>query len=100
MREQESTEFAENEKETISTIATLKGAVQALQKHHPKDAFSQQSLVAVHKAIRRHQQAFGEKGLSRKLKQVLTMLNQQRQMGVDAYQPASGAIFGILEQMK
>merc|ERR1719261_1426251 len=38
MREQESAEFSETEKETISTIATLKGAVEATEMREQESA--------------------------------------------------------------
>merc|ERR1719265_1409194 len=108
MREKELAAFNAEEKETIVTVTSLKGAVIALSKHH-KDAFlqegttdSQMESMALWSTLkhRLHVQASYLAGKFSKPQQekVFAFVQQAEEHG--SFAPASGEIFGILKQMK
>jgi len=108
MREKELAAFNAEEKETISTVGALKGAVIALSKHH-EAAFLQEGTTASQMQSmtlwstlkhRLHVQAsvLAEKFTPQKQQKVLAFVQQAEEHG--SFAPASGEIFGILKQMK
>jgi chromosome segregation ATPase len=107
IREKEASEFHEEEKNAISSITSLKGAVVTLGGHH--EALSQEVLLSVQKVLKPHL-GKGNDSWLRKLgvtpaqKQILASFVQksflQQSNVLQAAQPASGEIFGILKGMK
>jgi chromosome segregation ATPase len=109
MREKELAEFNAEEKETITTVGSLKGAVIALSKHHEASAFLQEATATNQKAQvklwsdlkqRLHKQVSQLDGLftPHQKKKVFAFVQEAEQHG--SFAPASGEIFGILKQMK
>lgn len=107
IREKEASEFHEEEKNAISSITSLKGAVVTLGGHH--EALSQEVLLSVQKVLKPHF-AKGNAAWLRKMgvttaqKKILASFVQksflQQSNVLQAAQPASGEIFGILKGMK
>lgn len=107
IREKEAAEFHEEEKNAITSITGLKSAVISLSGHH--EALSQEVLLSVQKVLRPHLNK-GNDALLRKLgvtpaqKRMLASFVQksflQQSNVLQAAQPASGEIFGILKGMK
>jgi len=107
MREKELAAFNAEEKETISTVGALKGAVIALSKHH--SSFLQEGTGAstlqsiemwANLKTRLHKQASVIEGVitPHDKKKVFAFVQEAEKRG--RYEPASGEIFGILKQMK
>jgi chromosome segregation ATPase len=96
MRQKDLAEFNEDEKDLIKSISSLNGAVTALSKHH--SAFLQlgSSVKISHLISPRMVERAGLTAAQRR--QVAEFLQQPA--GFQSYAPASGQIFGILEQMK
>jgi hypothetical protein len=108
MREKELAEFNAEEKETISTVTALKGAVIALSKHH-EAAFLQEGTTMNQMASmklwsslkqRLHVQASLLDGVftPHQKKKVFAFIQEAEEHG--SFAPASGEIYGILKQMK
>jgi chromosome segregation ATPase len=98
IREKENAEFQEEQKDMMGSAASLKGAVESLSAAHgDAAALSQQSMMQVREVLKKHMQEhskmFGGKLQMKHHKAVASFLQQ-------GYTPASGAIFGILKQMK
>jgi len=103
IRAKESAEFQAFEKDHIVNMESLKGALMKLGKIHG-DALDQQSLMQVKQILRKHfekhRRMFG--GAQKKL----ALIQEPVENEVDAplqqsgETPQSGAIFGILKQMK
>merc|ERR1719421_1136639 len=96
IREKELEEFNAEEKDMMQSIQALKNAITVLGKHHPE------SLVSIATLIRHHLHSKAQllKGtISPDQKRTLTAFVQQP-AGFQSYAPQSGAIFGILKQMK
>jgi len=108
MREKELAAFNAEEKETISTVGALKGAVIALSKHH-EAAFLQEATTAnqmqtmtlwstlkhhLSKTVSLLQGEF----TPHHIKKVFAFVQEAEEHG--SFAPASGEIFGILKQMK
>eukprot|EP00746_Dinoflagellata_sp_MGD_P073092 gnl/MRDRNA2_/MRDRNA2_29667_c0_seq1.p1 gnl/MRDRNA2_/MRDRNA2_29667_c0~~gnl/MRDRNA2_/MRDRNA2_29667_c0_seq1.p1 ORF type:complete len:679 (-),score=204.94 gnl/MRDRNA2_/MRDRNA2_29667_c0_seq1:67-2103(-) len=107
IRDKESAEFHQEEKNAISSITSLKGAVVTLGGHH--EALSQEVLLSVQKVLKphlgKHNDAWLRKlGITPAQKQILASFVQksflQQSNVLQAAQPASGEIFGILKGMK
>merc|ERR1719456_1015230 len=85
-----------------STASTLGSAVTALSKAQGGAALPQESLIQIRQLLKRHAKMepnFFRKGLSHKQNKLVMSLMQEGS-SLRSSQPASGAIFGILKQMK
>merc|ERR1719343_418592 len=99
MRAKQLPEFTAEEKDLLSSIQSMKGAITVLSKHHesflqmPSDHIANIALVLKHQMFK-----YGDS-----LKQNITP-SQSRAMKeflqAPAYAPASGEIFGIMKNMK
>lgn len=108
IREKESNEFFESEKDAIQNIESVKGAVMALSKTQEGAALDQESYMQIKHVLQRHFAA--HRGYlqqsSKKGKLVMSLLQTPESDGAALLQelrasaPQSGAIFGILKQMK
>ena len=105
IREKEAGEFQEFEKDAIINTEQVKGAIMTLGKVHG-DALDQQSLMQVTQLLKKqrenHRRMFKGKKLSMSLMQepVDSEVDSLLQQAGEAQAPQSGAIFGILKQMK
>jgi len=104
IREKELEEFNAEEKDMMQSIQALKNAITVLGKHHPEELIQmpEQALVNVATIIKHnlHSKAQLLKGtISPDQRRTLTAFVQQP-AGYQSYAPQSGAIFGILKQMK
>merc|ERR1719316_2233988 len=105
IREKEAGEFFDFEKDNIVNTEQLKGAIMTLGKVHG-DALDQQSLMQVKQLLKKqrenHRRMFKGKKLSMSLLQdpVESEVDSLLQQAGEAQAPQSGAIFGILKQMK
>lgn len=98
IRERESAEFQQEQQDMMGSATSLKGAVESLSAAHgDASALSQQSMMQVREVLKKHMQEhsrmFGGEVQMKHHKAVAAFLQQ-------SYTPASGAIFGILKQMK
>jgi chromosome segregation ATPase len=112
LRREELAEFNAEEKDVLQSIGALKSAVTVLGKHH--EALLQvpamtllNVAVAVDKTVRVHDRVAGAKQLTPTQRKHLMSFLQAPSDFFDAeptfkqsYAPQSGAIFGILKQMK
>lgn len=108
IREKESNEFFESEKDAIQNIESVKGAVMALSKTQEGAALDQESYMQIKHVLQRHfashRRYLQESSKQRKL--VMSLLQTPESDGAALLQqlrataPQSGAIFGILKQMK
>merc|ERR1719487_506302 len=99
IREKELEEFNAEEKDMMQSIQALKNAITVPGKHHEMPA---EALVSVATMIRHHLHSKAQllQGtISPDQKRTLTAFVQQP-AGFQSYAPQSGAIFGILKQMK
>merc|ERR1719502_2158866 len=112
LRAKETAEFNDNEKNLIQSISSLKGAVSTLGKVHGEASLVQrqeEALLQVSHALRRHR-ALAEASVAPHQRRQLRALLQDPRRGITLLQqpgsfeqesaPQSGAIFGILKQMK
>ena len=99
LRKDENEEFQGNEKDLVNSLAALKNAILVLSKHH--SAFLQGKATSeLRKAV---EAVLAKPALNSKHKAKLEGLLQGKQPGLTnsgSYTPASGQIFGILNQMK
>jgi hypothetical protein len=108
IREKESNEFFESEKDAIQNIESVKGAVMALSKTQDGAALDQESLMQIRQVLQRHFASHKRymQESSKQHKMVMSLLQTPEQDGAALLQqlrasaPQSGAIFGILKQMK
>merc|ERR1719407_362377 len=113
LRTKESGEFNTEEKDAIASIGSLKNAVMTLGKHNEGSSLVQrETLVQLTTMLRRHMTentAVVAGAVAPHQRQMLMNLLQrpdgmlsllQESQGAPAYAPASGEIFGILQQMK
>merc|ERR1719160_2414249 len=103
IRTKEAGEFAAEEKDMMSNAEMLKGAVEKLgAAHGSAAALSQSSLMQIRGVLRRHMERhnamFNEKLSHEQHRTVLALLQEDK--SALSYVPQSGAIFGILKQMK
>jgi len=107
-RKKQLAEFNEEEKDMFGAIQALTQAVTVLGKHHGGASLLQTAHVAttLQRAMEKHAPLLKEK-LTHKERRVITAFIQSPQDYFDAeptfkqsYAPQSGAIFGILQQMK
>jgi len=103
IREKESGEFFAGEKDSIQNIESVKGAVMALGKTQ-NAALSQESLMQVRAILRKHMDHHKNMFASKQRRFVMSLLQQPDGADTAAFlqaqAPQSGAIFGILKQMK
>jgi DNA repair exonuclease SbcCD ATPase subunit len=95
LRQKDLAEFNANEKDLIQSISSLKGAVTTMSKHH---SFLQTG-TQVHSLKHELTAVLKRASLSVEQKQKVQQFLEQP-AGFSSYEPASGQIFGILEQMK
>jgi hypothetical protein len=97
IKTKETAEFDADQADMAANAKSLGGAVEALGAAHPGAALSQQVLMQVHTLLRKHadmhQKMFG----SKRHQAALALIQEQ---GKEMYAPESGAIFGVLKQMK
>merc|ERR1719473_959332 len=118
VREKELAEFNQNEKDTISALQSLKGALVTLGKHNKGSAFIQKEALShlthtlrshlkskpslMTHAVAPHQRRLLQSLLQRP-EGFVSLLQQQPGMdasGATSYNSQSGEIFGMLQQMK
>merc|ERR1719424_2799950 len=80
-----------------STAASLKGAVDALGAAHPGAALSQSTLMQVRAVLKKHAEQHQKMFSSKQHHAILSLIQEK---GTELYAPESGAIFGVLKQMK
>jgi len=103
IREKDAAEFFDFEKDSIVNTEAVKGAIMTLGKVHG-DALNQQSLMQVRSLLRKHLKT--HKRMFSKSSPHLALIQEQPESEVDSLlqqageAPQSGAIFGILKQMK
>jgi uncharacterized protein (UPF0335 family) len=101
VREKETAEFTDDEKDMMQSLQALKNAVFVLSKHHEatfmqmKPTAMVQVWTAAERVLKRSDSL---KTLKPSQRRVLKALVQQPNAG--SYTPASGQIFGILSSMK
>jgi len=97
IKTKETAEFEADQADMAANAKSLGGAVEALGKAHPGAALSQQALMQVRSILKKHadmhQKMFG----SKQHRQVLSLIQENDKQ---LYAPESGAIFGVLKQMK
>jgi len=109
MRQKEMAEFNAEEKESLQTISSLKGAVEKLSKLHEasflqtsESTVSQlsmmQSMASLQHKLQKHSDLVGTLITPRQRKMIKAFLQQSQGEGEAA--PASGEIFGLMKQMK
>jgi predicted nucleic acid-binding Zn-ribbon protein len=105
MREKELAEFGTMEADSLTSIDQLGGAITALSKHHPGAALLQTSKRQLHdvativqKEMQKNAKLLEGVIAPSQKKMIAAFLQQPASAG--SYAPASGAIFGILKQMK
>jgi len=103
IRDKESKEFFEFEKDSIQNTESVKGAIMAIGKVHG-EALDQQSLMQVKSLLRKH--LITHRRTFTKSSKRLALIQEPVESEVDSLlqqsgeAPQSGAIFGILKQMK
>jgi len=105
LREKEGSEFHENEKDSIQAIGNLKAAVVSLQKHHG-EALTQEAMVQLRQVLQkplfngRRPDLLRQLGLAPAHQRIIASFLQGSGEYVRDQGAQSGAIFGILKQMK
>lgn len=103
IREKDAAEFFDFEKDSIVNTEAVKGAIMTLGKVHG-DALDQQSLMQVRSILKKHLKS--HKRMLTKSSKHLALIQEPAVSEVDSLlqqageAPQSGAIFGILKQMK
>jgi hypothetical protein len=106
VREKELEEFQANEKDVVNSLAAMKNAILVLSKHNPSFLQGKAVEAVVTSEVRKAVEAVLSKpkvDLSHKAKLAGLLQGQGKQPGLTnsgSYTPASGQIFGILNQMK
>merc|ERR1719446_630277 len=104
MREQQLKEFNAEEADALNSIELLGGAIETLSKHHP--VFIQTSVDTIANTLKHEMTTHAKSYLGIITPSQRKLVEQFIQSGVmpgssgSSYQPKSGAIFGILNQMK
>jgi len=100
IRNKERNEFNEMEKSSIVSIGSLKTAVMTLGQANDYSMLDQESLLSVRTALKK----VSQKGMTHLQRRALDSLIKSKPatsfLQTGAKQPQSGAIFGILKQMK
>jgi hypothetical protein len=94
IRAKENAEFTSDVADMTASQTSLKGAVDALGKAHPSASSMMQVREILKHVHEKHREMFHEKS------PVKLLLLQDATAAADEYAPESGAIFGILKQMK
>jgi len=97
IRAKENGEFAADQADMSANAESLKGAVKALGAAHPGAALSQSALMQVRAVLKKHADQHSKMFSSKQHHAVLSLIQEQ---GQELYAPESGAIFGVLKQMK
>jgi len=103
VREKETAEFSDDEKDMMQSLQALKNAVFVLSKHHDatfmqmKPTAMVQVRAAAERVLRRSDSL---KSLKPSQARLLKALVQQPNANAGSYTPQSGQIFGILSSMK
>ena len=103
VREKETAEFSDDEKDMMQSLQALKNAVFVLSKHHEatfmqmKPTAMVQVRAAAERVLRRSDSL---KSLKPSQARLLKALVQQPNANAGSYTPQSGQIFGILSSMK
>jgi len=105
IREKESNEFYTKEKEAIANIGSIKGAVMTLSKTQDGAALPQESLIQIKHVLRHNRARMTRHNAALKGMSLLQTGDQDDEDVTALLQesgeaPQSGAIFGILKQMK
>merc|ERR1719443_703207 len=109
LREKENDEFNSNEKDLIQSIGSLKNAVRQLGKSQGEQPAEElllqvQHVLKRHRSIALHAVAPHLRPQVQQLlsapRSAISLLQQPPPGGASNYEPQSGAIFGILKQMK
>jgi hypothetical protein len=105
IREKDAAEFQAMEVDSIQNTEGLKGALMKLSKVHG-DALNQESLMQVRQLLRKRLEAHRRMFAGSKNRQALSLVQEPVESEVDSLlqqsgeAPQSGAIFGIMKQMK
>jgi hypothetical protein len=97
IRAKENAEFSADQADMSANAVSLKGAVEALSAAHPGAALSQQTLMQVRAVLKKHADQHQKMFSSKKHQAFLSLIQEK---GTELYAPESGAIFGVLKQMK
>jgi chromosome segregation ATPase len=105
MRQKELAEFNEEEKDVLQSIGALKSAIVVLSKHHSFLQVPEESMLNIAAMMKWqfHKHAHMLKFVSKEQQDGITAFLQGGGESADfkeSYAPQSGAIFGILKQMK
>ena len=106
VREKELEEFQANEKDVVNSLAAMKNAILVLSKHNPSFLQGKTAEAVMTPESRKAVEAVLSKpkvDLSHKAKLAGLLQAKGKQPGLTnsgSYTPASGQIFGILNQMK
>jgi len=98
IRTKENGEFQADMADMAANAKSLKGAVEALGAAHPGAALSQQTLMQVRAVLKKHADMHQKMFSTKHHKSTVLSLIQEH--GKELYAPESGAIFGVLKQMK
>jgi len=97
IRTKENGEFAADQADMSANAVSLKGAVEALGAAHPGAALSQSALMQVRAVLKKHAEQHMKMFSAKQHHAVLSLIQEK---GQELYAPESGAIFGVLKQMK
>jgi len=97
IRSKENGEFEADQADMSANAASLKGAVEALGAAHPGASLSQKTLLQIRTILKKHEDQHMKMFSPKQHKEVFSFLQSN---GQEMYAPESGAIFGILKQMK
>jgi hypothetical protein len=110
LRKKELAEFNAEEKDVLQSIGALKSAVTVLGKHNSFLQVNEETLinmaVNIQDVMRRHKHLVEKIASHRQRKEITAFIQApsdyflQQPAGFQSYAPQSGAIFGILSQMK
>jgi hypothetical protein len=103
LRTKELAEFNEEEKDLLGSIGGLKSAITVLKKHQSfaqvPEMTAMEMVATVHEVLNKHMDMVNSIVTPSQRKEVLAYLQAAPGMG-NSYNSQSGAIFGIMEQMK
>lgn len=104
IRINEATEFGDTQRETMGSIEQMKGAIDTLASNHGGAAMVQQTVNTLRKIIRgqsrKHPELIQLSKSSPDVKRIIANMMQEEGPFAADFAPQSGAIFGILKQMK
>merc|ERR1719311_2044132 len=97
IKTKETAEFEADQADMAANAKSLGGAVEALGAAHPGAALSQQALMQVRTILRKHSEMHQKMFGSKRHREALSLIQENDKA---LYAPESGAIFGVLKQMK